>query len=214
MERKTSTIPTNEDLRKDANFYKVIFIDHFLSKHNPDLIANEVTYGRFRKICDLVFIENGKTFGIEIKSELDNDMRMLCQLQESKKSFDYVIAFVPYNLVDKVKDYLPEGIGLYYYNNGKIRKYIKEHKQSLDLLEIAYSIPISYLKRHFKVIEHLDADNYRKRISQKYPNKIRLLFLQFLTQRYSGRFRIFQSERQDFTHIDDLELLSIGEIIQ
>lgn len=200
-------------VRKDANYLKAAFIDYVFSLFNPQLIANEVSYGIKRKICDLLIINNNRTISVEIKSELDSDSRLAEQLTESSKTFDYVIAFVDRSFLPNLQDRLPSNVGLYSLIDGKITRLRRSHINKTIALEIAYSIPYAYLKTQFKLKGNFNVDSLRHYVSLRYPRKLIHIYQEYLYKKYHSRFELFVTERGEITHIEDLRLFSFGEIL-
>lgn len=213
MKLVNNTTMAGITIRKDAYYFKAAFIDFYKQRNDIDLIANEVPYGSLRKISDLVIIKNNRTISVEIKSELDSTDRLQSQINESSKVFDYVIVFVGRNQLTKIIDLISQNIGIYYLEDNKIKTYRRPKILKSEPIEIAYSIPVAYIEKQTHRRNRLNVDEYRNLVSQEYHNQIKKLFISYLNYKYKGRYELFNQENNDFTHIDDISLLSYGEII-
>lgn len=203
---------THNNLPKDAYFYKKECIDYFLRKAHLELIAHEVPYGMSGRYSDLVIIQSGKTISIEIKSDVDNLARLTGQIEDSRKVFDFVIVMVSEKYIKDVKQLIPEDVGIMYYS-GKVRVIRRPKQQSINMLEVAYSIPSVYIRRKRSLSCHLNVDAVRNILGSMPTRVIRQLHQSYLKDKYLNRYQMFLNDRGEHTHEDDIPVLSLGDII-
>lgn len=210
-----STSKSDKKYLRKACFFKKKFIDFYLRNHTPDLIVNEVMYGISQKISDLIIIDNNDLISVEIKSDADNLNRIAAQIEESRKNFDYVIVFASQCHVSKLFKMLPPEIGLYTMcENGYIKLYSRPHRLRQNEIEAAYSIPLYYLKKFFPMRVLQNSDDYRREIANNKAADIINLRKIYLKEKYQGRYNLFLTERGISTHEEDLQILSMGEIVE
>lgn len=78
--------------RLTANALKESITAYLASRDPSGIIGSEVMYGSSRRVADMVFISNGHSYAIEIKSEFDSTARLEGQF-DSSYSFLHHIAF-------------------------------------------------------------------------------------------------------------------------
>ena len=201
-----------DKIHKDAFFYKKECIDYFLTKSHLELIAHEVPYGMSGRYSDLVIIESGRTISIEIKSDVDNLSRLGGQIEDSRKVFDFVIVMVSEKYLEDVIKLIPEDVGIMYYSD-KLRIKRKPKRQSINIIEIAYSIPAIYIRKKRNLSSNLDVDAVRQFLGNLPKRTTRQLYLSYLKYKYLNRYQLFLNDRGECTHEDDISVLSFGEVI-
>ncbi|MDR0961481.1 MAG: hypothetical protein LBM62_02820 [Mediterranea sp.] len=201
----------DENKCQSAEYMKTIIIDYFINQYGIDkiLIGNEVMYGTKRKVVDLLIICNNKTIAIEIKAENDDLRRIVEQIEECKKVFDYMIVCTVPVHIEKIKS-LTHEIGLYSICGSEVRITRRALKGNcLDKNELLYTMPIKYLKRYLPISQAIDnPDIIRKNSLRIGKEKLHSLFIQFLRSKLEPKFNLFVNDRGEFTHIDDIPILS------
>ena len=97
------TLLNISEQRLTANVLKEKIFSFLMSRDNEGVIGCEVMYGSSRRVADMVFISNSRSYAIEIKSEYDTTTRLEGQLEEYLSLFDYVIIFSAPNHIRKIK---------------------------------------------------------------------------------------------------------------
>jgi hypothetical protein len=200
-----------------AESIKSQLIDFFITDFSNDLfIGNEVMYGTKRKLVDLLVLSNNQLFAIEIKADNDDLRRMQEQIEESKKIFNYIIVCTTITHLEKTKQSLPDDIGIYCVNEQGVTKIRKPKKQKkLDKTEILYSINSNFLRKELATpASNINSDEIRRQYFKKSIDKIYDLFTDYLQQKVQSRFNLFLQNRGEYTHIEDISLLSTPLYIQ
>jgi hypothetical protein len=200
-----------------AELIKSQLIDFVLSDFSNDFcIGNEVMYGTKRKLIDLLILNKNKLTAIEIKADNDDLRRLQEQINESKKLFDYIIVCTTLAHLEKTKQILPDDIGIYSVNEQGIQKIRKPKKQKeLDKVEMLFSINSNFLKKNLSsTASNINSDEVRRQYFKKSIDKIHDLFTDYLQQKVQSRFNLFLQNRGEYTHIDDIPLLSSSLYIQ
>ena len=200
-----------------AEFIKSQLIDFLITDYSNDLfIGNEVMYGTKRKLVDLLILNKNQLTAIEIKADNDDLRRIQEQIYESKKIFDYVIVCTTTIHLEKIKSLVPEDIGIYSINENGIKKIRKPQKQKkLDKSEILFSINSNFLKKKLSTATiNLNSDEIRQYYIKENTNKIHNLFIDYIQKKIQSKFNLFLRDRGEFTHIEDIPLLSTSLYIQ
>jgi len=200
-----------------AEYIKSQLIDFYISELSDNLIiGNEVMYGTKRKLVDLLVLNNNQLTAIEIKTDNDDLRRIEEQVKESKKIFDYIIVCTTLTHLEKVIQLLSNDIGIYSINEQGIKKIRNPQKQKkLDKTEMLFSINSNFLRNNLSIsASNINSDDVRQYFSKGSINKIHTLFIDYLQKKTHSKFNLFLKHRGEFTHIDDIPLLSSSLYIQ
>jgi hypothetical protein len=200
-----------------AESIKSQIIDFLMSSFSNDLfIGNEVMYGTKRKLIDLLVLDKNQLIAIEIKADNDDLRRLQEQINESKKIFDFIIVCTTMAHLEKVKQLLSNDIGIYSVAERDIKVIRKPKKQKkLDKQEMLFSINSNFLRKNLRSgISSINSDEVRQYYFRESTNKIHNLFAEYLQQKIQSKFNLFLQNRGEFTHIDDIPLLSTPLSIQ
>jgi hypothetical protein len=203
-----------------AEIIKSQIIDFLISDFTNNLfIGNEVMYGTKRKLIDLLILKDNQLTAIEIKADNDDLRRMQEQINESKKIFDYIIVCTTMTHLEKAKQLLPNDIGIYSVAEQDIKIIRKPKKQKkLDKQEMLFSINSNFLRKNLSSntnnISNINSDEVRQYYVKESINKIHNLFTDYLQQKVQSKFNLFLQNRGEYTHIDDIPLLSSSLYIQ
>jgi transcription initiation factor IIE alpha subunit len=74
--------------------------------------------------------------------------------------------------------------------------------------EMLYSISTSFLRKELGLTAKLDSDDLREKCMRMKKNEIHSILYKFLEQRIANSYKLFISERQEVTTIDDITILS------
>lgn len=169
-------------------------IDYLESKNTYDFIAREVPFGFGKRRADLLacscLLE--ETYAYEIKSDIDTLQRLERQLQDYRKTFNYVYVVTTPKFQSKVKEF-----GLWFgiiivQENGTILTIRNARKRKNLNRSYVYS---SIIASEFK--ENKDTS----------PNK---LFIDWLCKRYKPLYKLFTKEKSmHSTTNKDIEILSL-----
>ena len=171
-------------LKHDAKALKEA-IAAFLFLRDPEgVVSSEVMFGSSRNVADMVFISKGYSYGIEIKSEFDNTLRLEGQLQEYLLLFDYVLVFTAPKHIDKISPLISEAIGLYCISENGIRR-IKREKRNrrVQKTEMLLSIPSAAIKTFFSIKGKLSSDDIRAKVLRKSKVEIHRYFIDYYSNK-------------------------------
>jgi hypothetical protein len=194
-----------------AEVIKSQVIDFWMVNFSSDLfIGNEVMYGTKRKLIDLLILNKNQLIAIEIKADNDDLRRLQEQINESKKIFDYIIVCTTLVHLEKMKQVLPDDIGIYSVSAQGIKKIRKPKKQKeLDKTEMLFSINSNFLRKNLNSIaNNINSDEVRQQYFKESTSKIHSLFTDYLQQKVQSKFNLFLQNRGEVTHIEDISLLS------
>jgi hypothetical protein len=200
-----------------AEYIKSQLIDFLILNCSNDLfIGNEVMYGTKRKLIDLLVLKDNQLTAIEIKADNDDMRRIQEQINESKKIFDFIIVCTTMGHLEKAKELLSNDIGLYSVVGQDIKIIRKPKKQKkLDKQEMLFSINANFLRRSLNsAASKINSDEVRQYYFKDSINKIHNLFTEYLQQKVQSKFNLFLQNRGEYTHIDDIPLLSSSLYIQ
>ncbi|MCL2651706.1 MAG: sce7726 family protein [Candidatus Azobacteroides sp.] len=200
-----------------AEYIKSQLIDFYISELTDNLvIGNEVMYGTKRKLVDLLILNNNELIAIEIKTDNDDLRKIEEQVKESKKIFDYIIVCTTIAHLEKIMQLLSNDIGIYSINEQGIKKIRKPQKQKkLNKAEILFSINSNFLRKNLSTpSSNINSDEIRQYYNKESINKIHNLFIDYLQRKVHSKFNLFLQHRGEFTHIDDIPLLSSSLHIQ
>ena len=206
-----------EDRLFTSKLIKSQLIDFLmLDSTNDLLIGSEVMYGTKRKLVDLLVLNNNQLTAIEIKADNDDLRRIQEQIEESKKTFDYIIVCTTTAHLEKTKQLLGNDIGIYCFNEKGIDKIRKPKKQKkLDKTEILYSISANFLKKDLPTsASKINSDEVRKQYIKKSADKIHTIFVDYVQRKFQSKYELFLLSRGKYTLIDDIPLLSSSAYIQ
>lgn len=171
-------------VKLDAKCLKEIITSFLLSRDHEGVIGYEVMYGSSRRVADMVFISNGHSYAIEIKSEFDTTARLEGQLEEYQTLFDYIIIFSAPKHISRINEVIPDYVGLYSINKFGIQKLHREiinrHVQKSEML---ISIPSAAVKTFFSVKGKLSSDEIRSVVLRKSKKEIHSFFITYFKEK-------------------------------
>lgn len=178
------TFATNITKRLTANVLKES-ISAYLSSRDPNgIIGSEVMYGSSRRVADMVFISNGHSYAIEIKSEFDSTARLEDQLKDYQTLFDYIIIFSAPNHINRINTSIPDYVGLYSINKYGIQKLRGERKnRNVQKSEMLISIPSATIKTDFSVKGKLSSDEIRSVVLRKSMKDVHSYFIKYFKEK-------------------------------
>lgn len=195
----------------NANIIKALLVDFLIEENIIEdcLFGNEVFYGFKKRQTDFLAV-NGSTTAFEIKSESDDFRKLRSQLNDYKKVFDYQYLVTTRQKEKKAKSHLAYNEGLIIINDDLTISIKRKPKKILrqDKAEILETMPLSFLKRYFNLSSSKTSAATRSHLKSLPLSELREALKHFLKERLSNRNDLFFSERGQFTHIEDLKLLS------
>lgn len=178
------TFAANNTDRLTADALKKSISAYLVSRDPSGIIGTEVMYGSSRRVADMVFISNGHSYAIEIKSEFDTIARLEGQLEEYQTLFDYIIIFSAPNHIQRIHNAIPNFVGLYCINENGIsklrREKINRHVQKSEML---ISIPSAAVKADFSVRGKLTSDEIRSVVLRKSMKEIHSYFIAYFKEK-------------------------------
>lgn len=202
-------------LKLTANQIKAALIDYIIDEQyfGACLFGNEVIYGLEQRQADLIAINDLGTIVFEIKSELDDFRRSHLQLQAYRSVFDFQYIVTTENHLAKAESLISNSDGLILLTtDGRfvLKKLALCNKNTLNKLEILYSIPSKFLSNHFRVLsKSMKAVELRMLLmSTESIDAVRNAYLFFLNRKLCVKNEIFISEKGVKTHFEDLKYLT------
>ncbi len=195
----------------DANNIKALLID-FLIDQNEDvdiLFGSEVFFGKKKRQSDIITV-NGTITAYEIKASNDDFRRVREQLDDYKKVFDYQYLVVTEGHENKASNFLKANEGLIIIDktlNIQVYKKASLIKKQIKA-EILETIPLSYLKMQYKLPSDLNAFECRNILLKRKLSELKIILKKFLESRLGPRNELFKSEKGEYTHFEDIKLLS------
>ncbi len=178
------TLLNISEQRLTANVLKEKIFSFLMSRDNEGVIGCEVMYGSSRRVADMVFISNSRSYAIEIKSEYDTTARLEGQLEEYLSLFDYVIIFSAPNHIRKIKGVIPENVGLYSISADGIEKLHHEKiNHNVKKSEMLMSIPSAIVKCDFSIKGHLTSDEIRATVLKYSKKDIHNYFINYFREK-------------------------------
>jgi len=203
----------NSSKKKNALYIKSKLIDFIIDLYKDDdiVIGSEVMYGSRKGLVDIIQLYNKKLFAFEIKADNDDFRKLPIQINEYKYIFDYIYIVVTNKYLAKAK-YLPyKGIGIIAINEDGSCKIVKKATQQRDnnKIEILSTINAQFLKSYFKLNSKLKSSEVRTLLSNKGITLIKETLYIYYLHNISPRYKLFLSEKEEPTHIDDVAILSL-----
>ena len=178
------TFTAHNTNRLTANALKQSITAYLISRDPSGIIGSEVMYGSSRRVADMVFISNGHSYAIEIKSEFDTTARLEGQLEEYQTLFDYIIIFSAPNHIDRINANIPDYVGLYSINKYGIQKLRREKiNRHVQKSEMLISIPSAAVKTDFSVKGKLSSDEIRSVVLRKSMKEIHSYFITYFKEK-------------------------------
>lgn len=142
---------------------------------------------------------NGSTTSFEIKSELDNLSKLKKQMADYLLAFEYNYLVIDHTHIEKVKEMLPDGFGLWSYKNGKYRKSIKSELNT----HIDSEVQLSLLTKRELIDNFPEEGGSISRILLSYNHAaINENFKKILKERYKSRWHFLKSNHRSILPID------------
>lgn len=178
------TFAANNTKRLTANALKESISAYLASRDPYGTIGSEVMYGSSRRVADMVFISNGHSYAIEIKSEFDTTARLEGQLEEYRTLFDYILIFSAPNHIEHINEAIPDYVGLYSINKFGIQKLRREKiNRHVQKSEMLISIPSAAVKSDFSVKGKLSSDEIRSVVLRKSIKEIHSYFITYFKEK-------------------------------
>lgn len=184
-----------KNIRLTASILKDQISAYLKSRDSNGVIGFEVMYGSSRRVADMVFISQGHSYAIEIKSEFDTTSRLEGQLQEYQTLFDYVIVFSAPNHISTISPILSDNVGLYRIDNNGIKKITCERiNHGVLKSEMLISIPSAVIKNDFSIRGKLTSDEIRAIVGKKSYKTIHDYFIKYYITKLSNNESHFIKE--------------------
>lgn len=198
------TFETNNTKRLTANALKESITAYLVSRDPSGIIGSEVMYGSSRRVADMVFISNGYSYAIEIKSEFDSTARLEGQLEDYQTLFDYILIFSAPNHINHINATLPDYVGLYSINRFGIQKLRREKRnRHVQKSEMLISIPSAAVKADFSVKGKLSSDKIRSVVLRKPIKEIHSYFISYFSEKLEVSSQISQKTIPEHIEISE-----------
>ena len=196
-------------------------IDYILQDHDSlsdDVLALEVPFADFQRRADLVRI-NGCIHGYEIKSDLDNLSTLVAQIKHYQKVFDKVSIVTTKAHINKVRQIVPNSVGIIYINedNIKVTRKAKPLKRADKYFVSCFfdrNTIVKFLKDkdiHPKFIIDKDIFQLRTKLTSIYQTKeLKEEALKILKRKYNANYTYFLKYRGQITDIEHVRELAKG----
>lgn len=194
---------------------KTRLIDYLISM-NPRLLdgssvlANELIFLEGKRKADIVEINREHLHVFEIKSDIDNLVKLESQIIDYRKIFDYITVVTTKKNIKNVTRICPKKVGIILVNNNYLKelrkplKYISKNKIALSSIMDKEDLRI-YLGSTIN-----RTSESRKKLSKKLSvDNLEVITREILLRKHSKPFEIFIKYRSGTTLSDDLEHLSL-----
>jgi len=183
-------------MTNDKNEKQLIcsLIDYLESNNTYDFIAREVPFGFGKRRADLLACSYKleETYAYEIKSDIDTLQRLGVQLEDYRKTFNYVYVVTTAKFYNKVRDF-----GLWF---GIILV-----QESGEL-----SIARNARKRNKLNNAHLLSSMSASRVKNNTSMLTNKIFIEWLCKRYTPLYQLFSKEKNlHGTTEKDIKILSL-----
>jgi hypothetical protein len=189
---------------KSANYIKDLLTRFYIDELGRNtIIGDEIMYGTKRKMVDLVLLQKGLSYAIEIKAENDSLKRLEGQINEYRKIFNYVIVCATDKHLTKISKKVTNDIGLCLaQNNGIVIIRPPKFQEKLDKEEMLFTISSAFLKKENTKLRNLNSDEVREVFGKEKLETIQSLLITFLKNRIESKFQLYGKQR-DESLIDD-----------
>lgn len=194
---------------------KTKLIDYLIST-NPGLLggssvlANELIFLEGKRKADIVEINREYLHVFEIKSDIDNLVKLESQITDYRKIFDYITIVTTEKNIKNVTRICPKKVGIIMVNNNHLEeirkplKYISKNKIALSSIMDREDLRI-YLGSTIN-----RTSESRKKLSKTFSvDTLEVITREILLRKHSKPFEIFIKYRSGMTLSDDLEHLSL-----
>lgn len=194
----------------NADAIKTRLIDYLITNNEDTIIGSEVAFGFNKNMADIVQLLHNKTYAFEIKGDKDDFRRLSNQIGLYEVVFDYLYIVTTLKHIAYCRK-LDENIGLVLITPEKGITVIRKAKlQPLtDKREILETVNSHYLKSCFNIVGNKTASEIREIIFRKNKKTAKDTLYDYFRSLIEPKFKIFQNERGEHTHIEDVPLLSL-----
>mgnify|MGYP004524828547 FL=1 len=198
-------MPIDHSKKLNASALKEKIYSFLLARDTNGVIGFEIMYGSSRRVADMIFISNGYSYAIEIKSEIDSTSRLKGQLKEYQSLFDYILIFSAPKHVKKIQSEISKDIGLYSISEVAIETVQREKfNRSAQKSEMLISIPSAAVKSEFSIKGKLTSDEIRAQALHLSKKVIHDYFIDYYCQKLTkSPTSITQKDNSKLTIISD-----------
>jgi len=184
---------------------KSSFINQVILKTKKHVTIFELPIGSSR--ADLCKI-NGESISFEIKTDLDNQSRLLKQLYDYSEIFDKVYIICSVKKLDSIIKFIPESVGIYTYHYNRVHnlKFI-HYRKALQSENINHIKQLQLLQKKELLYYFNIEGNYREQLIDKIlniytSNQINTVFKTVLKNRYKKQWEFIQVNHNNILEID------------
>jgi len=203
----------NSTKKRNAIYMKSKLIDFIIDSYKDEdiIIGSEVMYGSRKGLVDIIQLCNKKLFAFEIKADNDDFRKLPVQINEYKYIFDYIYIVVTNKYLTKAEALPYKGLGIIIINEDGHCKVLKKAtlQHGNNKVEILSTINAQFLKSHFKLNNKLKSSEVRGLLCNKGIGLIKETLYNYFFHNISPRYKLFLSEKENPTHIDDVAILSL-----
>jgi len=185
---------------------KAAFIDQVLQNQKNQIVIFEFNVKNSR--ADLCKVSGSSTV-FEIKTDLDNEMRLEKQLQDYSSVFEQIFVICSENRYQNLNESLPENIGAYTYarnRNGRIKFTLEKRakkNQAIDFQTQLNTLTQDELVHFYPSCKTSDKAEMITTIASKYAKTaINKTFKEALKIRYKKRWEFLLTYKESIYEID------------
>ncbi|QAT41971.1 sce7726 family protein [Aminipila luticellarii] len=182
------------------------FINEVLFKSNNQVTIFELILGKSR--ADLCKV-NGASVAYEIKTDLDNLLRLEKQLTDYLNVFENVFVICSVNKLPEIEKTILEECGIYIYSISQTGKYkFKKYRPALSSKTLNSEKQLKILRKkelydYFKLNTYCSRESMEQYILQHYSNKkINLIFKTIMKDRYREQWEFLRNNKDNIYEID------------
>lgn len=121
---------------------------------------------------------NGNSVAYEIKTKYDTTKRLLKQVTDYSKAFEYVYVICPLCKINEIIKVIPNGVGIYVYNDDRTKVKFEIYREAKISSSISRDVQTRILRSH-------ERPNNLKLLSD---NDVNIIFKKALKKRYKDKW--------------------------
>lgn len=193
------------------NEAQINIIHYFIQNVKPKnpIIVIEFPFNEYARRADMVFIVDGLTHAVEIKTEKDNLDKLKTQINDYRMVFDFTYIAAEGKSYRSINQKIPKSTGIIEINGAAVIKRKPKRIIRLNKEAILSSIDSSFIKKskvpHKKGSKHDVIVEVAKKLK---VSDCRKLLVDYIINRLKDRSDLFLREVGNSIHTDDLLLLT------
>jgi hypothetical protein len=193
------------------NEAQISVIKYFLGafKNSAPMIIIELPFCEYTRRADVVFVIEGQTHAVEIKTERDKLSTVEAQIDDYSKVFDFNYIAAEGKNYFGITKLSSRNIGILEINGMAKRRRPAKQIKRLNKAAVLSTIDFAFLRKHEKTVyKGTKQDTITATARKMTISECRELLNDFLYCRYKSRCDLFYKEVGETIHTDDLLTLT------